>query len=253
MITIKDNLLTFNKLTDEGIINCFTLKPYDFKDFANNPNRDSQLEKIYNDLNVKIKLTKKPNQTHTNNVKVLDESNKNDQFDDVDGLVTNLKDVALVTSLADCQGILLYDKNKKAIANIHSGWKGTLNKIVVNAINLMIDTYNSNPNDIEAYLTPSIMKCCFEVDKDVVDMFKDNFDDIVDLISLGDIKEGKQKYYIDLLTLNKRTLLNLGIKEENIISSNICSKCNDNIQSYRRDKSESGRNIAIICMQSEIS
>ena len=246
-ITTKD-LITFDKLNEQNIINCFTLKPYNFKDYQISSTKDEQFDKIFNELNVNKKTIKKPNQTHTNVVKVLDKNNINDQFLNTDGLITNLKNVALVISLADCQGIMLYDSKKEVIGNIHSGWKGTLNKIVENAVKLMIDTYNSNPEDIEAFITPSILKCCFEVDKDVVDMFKENFNNIDDLITIGDIKDNKQKYYIDTVSINKRVLMNLGLKEENIITPTLCSKCNTNIHSYRRDGNNSGRNIALICM-----
>ena len=247
-ITTNNNLITFDKLNEQNIINCFTLKPYNFKDYQNNSIKDEQFDKIFNELNVNIKAIKKPNQTHTNIVKVLDENNLDDSFLNTDGLTTNLKNVALVTTLADCQGILLYDKEKEVIGNIHSGWKGTLNRIVENAINLMIETYNCNPMNIQAFITPSILKCCFEVDKEVVDMFKNNFNNIDDLITLGQIKDNKQKYYIDTVEINKRVLMNLGLKEENINTPTICSKCNDNIHSYRREGNNSGRNIALICM-----
>ena len=215
-----------------------------------------QIEKYYENLehslNKKFKKIIKPIQTHTNIVKVVDKNNINDTFQDVDGLITNLKDVALVVSVADCQGILLYDKKNKVIGNIHSGWKGTLNRIIENAINLMIDEFDSNTSDIEAFIAPSILKCCFEVDEDLVLNFKEQFKDIIidDLITLGEIKENKQKYYIDTININKRVMLKLGLKEENIVLSNICTKCHsDKIHSYRKEKDESGRNITLICME----
>ena len=248
MINIDNekHLITFDNL---NIINCFTLKPYNFRDTqVSSDEQQEEYNKIMNDLNFKAKFIK-PNQTHTNNVEIVTENNIDDKFLNTDGLLTNLKNVALVVSLADCQGILLYDKNKQVIGAVHSGWKGTLNKIVENAVNLMINKFNSNPENIEAYITPSILKCCFEVDKDVVDMFKEKYNNIDDLITLGDIKEEKQKYYIDTVEINKRVLLNLGLKNENIILSNICSKCNNNIiHSHRADGINSGRNIALICM-----
>ena len=64
------------------------------------------------------------------------------------------------------------------IGNIHSGWRGTLKRIVINAIHLMEEKFNSNPSGIEIYICPSILKCCFEVDKDVEMLFKDEFHDI---------------------------------------------------------------------------
>ena len=248
MITIdkEKHLITFNNLK---VVNCFTLKPYNFRDSqVSNEEQQKQYIQIKNDLNFDADIFIKANQTHTNNVAIVTKENINDKFLNIDGLITNLKNVALVTSLADCGGILLYDSKKEVIGNVHSGWKGTLNKIVENAVNLMIKTFNSNPEDIEAYIAPSILKCCFEVDLDVVDMFKEKFNNIDDLITLGEMKD-KQKYYIDTVELNKRILLNLGLKEENINLSNLCSKCNnDIIHSHRGDGIDSGRNIAIICM-----
>ena len=88
------------------------------------------------------------------------------------------------------------------------------------------------------------------VDKDVVDMFISNFDDIDEFIRLGEIKEGKQKYYIDTIGINKRELCNLGILEENIYLSNVCTKCSsDAYYSYRVHGQDSGRNVTLISMK----
>lgn len=243
---IKNNLITFDNLK---IINCFTLKPYNFRDSQiTKEEQQKQYSKIMNELNFKANKFIKPNQTHTNHVEIVTNNNLNDEFLNTDGLITNLKNIALVVSLADCQGILLYDPKLEIIGCVHSGWKGTLNKIVENAVKLMINEFNSNPEDIEAYITPSILKCCFEVDEDVVDMFKEKFDNIDDLITLGEVKD-KQKYYIDTVEINKRVLVSLGLKENNINKPTLCSKCNnDIIHSHRADGINSGRNIALICM-----
>lgn len=251
-IIINNNLhfMTFAKL---DTINLFTFKPYNFRsNLVSKKELNNNFNKLQEDLNYNFKYIIKPIQTHTNNVEVVTSENIDNEFNNVDGLITNLKDVALVTSLADCQGILLYDKEKKVIGNIHSGWKGTLNRIVKNAINLMISNYNCNPKNIEAYIYPSIMKCCFEVDFDVKDLFIDNFKDIDinSCISVGSIKEGKQKYFIDTISINKQVMINLGLREDNIISADMCSKCNHElIHSHRSDGVNSGRNIALICLK----
>lgn len=247
------NFMNFKKLNEQNVTNLFTLIPYNFrKNIVSDNEIKENYNKIQNDINHQFIKIVKPIQTHTNIVKVLNENNINDEFNDVDGLITNMKNIALVTSLADCQGILLYDDNKKVIGNIHSGWKGTFDKIVENAIKLMIDEFGCNPKDIEAYITPSIMDCCFEVDEDVKNMFQNKFQDINidELIKLGEIKDNKQKYYIDTIEINRRVMLNLGLNESNIISSNMCSKCNSNIiHSHRHEGINSGRNIALICLK----
>ena len=191
-----------------------------------------------------------PRQTHTNNVVVINEDNLDYELQDVDGVITKLKGVALTIATADCQSIILYDKKNEVIGNIHSGWKGTLNKILNNGINLMIKDFSSNVEDIIVCIGPSIMGCCFEVDKDVVDMFTNNFDDLEEFIRLGEIKDGKQKYYIDTIGINKKELINLGILEENIYLINVCTKCNsDTYYSYRVQGQDSGRNVTLVCMK----
>lgn len=249
----ESNYITFPKLDNQNIINLYTAKPFNFRACLVS---DKEIKQYYIDIQNSINhnFTKiiKPNQNHTNIVKVVNEENINELFEDVDGLITNIKNIALVTSLADCQGILLYDKEKHVIGNIHSGWKGTLNKIIINAIDLMITTYNSNPQNIEVYITPSIEKCCFEVDEDVKNLFMDNFKeiDIENYITKGDIKNNKQKYFIDTIDINKAIMINKGIKVENITLSNICTKCQSNyFHSHRSEGIDSGRNIALICLK----
>lgn len=253
IINSEQNYSYFKNLDNKNLVHLFTLKPFNFnKKFISDDVINEQYKNIEAILDYKFRKILKPIQTHTNIVKCVTEDNMNETFKDVDGLITNQKGIALVTSLADCQGILLYDKEKQVIGNIHSGWKGTLNRIIENAINLMKNEYHSNPNNIEAYISPSIQKCCFEVDADVKELFENEFTDIdiASCITLGEIKENKQKYYIDTVKINEQVLVKLGLSKNNIISSTICSKCNSNIiHSHRQDKDLSGRNIALICLK----
>ena len=187
-----------------------------------------------------------------NNIRIINEDNINEGFENVDGLITNLKDVALVTSVADCQGILLYDTKNKVIGNIHSGRRGTLSRICTNAINMMVEEFNSNPEDIKVYISPSIHKCCFEVWEELKHSFEEEFSeiDMAYLIKMGEFKDGEQKYFIDIVEINKRVLLNLWINDENIIISDKCSVCNsDKFHSYRKDKPNDGRNILLISLK----
>ena len=95
-----------------------------------------------------------------------------------DAMITNLRDVGLAIKVADCQAILLYDEKNKVIANVHSGWKGTVEKILGNVIDTMITDYNCDTKNIKAYICPSILQDHFEVDKDVYDIFKEKFSKI---------------------------------------------------------------------------
>lgn len=222
---------------DEELDCKFIHKPFDLK----NENDLKELSKKYKII--------KGNQTHSTNVKVITKDNINEVFDNVDGLITNLKNIYLLTVVADCQGILLFDKKNKVIGNIHSGWRGTLNRIIKNAVNIMINEFNSNVEDIKVYFSPCIHKCCFEVSIDVKEMFEKEFNDleIENYITKGNRED---KYYIDTLKLNIDYLIKLGIKEENITYSDLCTKCNSDIlHSYRKDKDLSGRNGLLISIK----
>lgn len=234
---------------DNNVISLFVHKPYNFKNNVNEETINKQFKDIEEKINIKFNKIVRMHQVHANVVKVVTEENMNSDFDNVDGLITNLKGVALITVLADCQGILLYDEENKVIGNIHSGWRGTLNRIVTNGINIMKESFSSNPENIKVYISPCIHKCCFEVDEDVKELFEKEFIDI-DLTNIISKDDNKNKYFIDTVELNKKVLLNMGIRVENIYISDICSSCNnDYIHSYRKDKPNDGRNIALICLK----
>lgn len=244
-----DNYYTFKELEKyDEIIHLYSKRNINFYNNIEGEDRLKAYNQLEKDTGHIFKKIVMGIQTHTNNVKVVREDNIDDKFDDVDGLVTNLVDVALITYSADCQTIMLYDPVKKVIGNIHSGWVGTLNKIVVNGIKIMIEEYGCNPKDIIACINPSILKCCFEVDKDVVDKFVNNFENMMDFVSLGEIKEGKQKYFIDTIGLNRRVMIEQGLLDSNIFTADQCTKCNcDKYYSYRGEHSNK-RNVALIAM-----
>ena len=201
---MNNKYFTFNNLNKyDDVIHLFTKKIFDFNsntisiDIINN-----NYKKIENDFNYKFKCIKKSIQVHSNNVKILTNDNINEEFNNNDGIITNLRGVALVTYVADCQAILLYDPVNKVIGNIHSGWRGTLNSIISVALNLMKDTFNSKYEDIRVYISTSILKCCFEVDRDVMELFKDKFNYIDNFISFKENNNGEDKYYIDTVKIN---------------------------------------------------
>lgn len=244
----KDNYLQFKTLLEfNNIGHFYSKKPLDFNYNLNSTNEINNnfnfMKKI---TNYDFKYIKGCNQTHSNNVKIVDSNNLYEEFDDCDGLITNLKNIALITKTADCQSILLYDPINSVIGNIHSGWKGTLNTIIINAIDIMEKEFHSNKSSILVFICPSIHKCCFEVEEDVMNLFKNKFNTIKDFI----IGDKKGKYYIDTIKLNKTLLINYGLNEKNIFDSNLCTKCmRDKFHSYRVEKDKSGRNIALIYLK----
>lgn len=159
-----------------------------------------------------------------------------------DALITNKVNTPLVIKTADCIPILLYDKENKVAAVIHSGWKGTLNNIVINTLNIMIDKYNSKKENISAYLYPSIRKCHFEVESDVYNMFKQKITNIDKYSTKKGIK-----YYIDLQQIVIDNLKDNNIT--NIYDSNICTYCHHDIyHSYRYNHTDK-RNYLLVMLK----
>ena len=246
---MEDRILQYEELNKySNVGHLITKKPFNFNWQKNGKEKImEQFDELQDLIGYKFKKILFPFQRHTNNVEVITNDNLDNTFDGIDGTITNLKGVALVCSLADCQGIILYDDNKKVIGNIHSGWKGTKEKIIVNAINKMIETFNSDPKDIKVFFSPSIQKCCFEVDEDVKDIFVNSFDDIDEYIIFD---SNKNKYFIDTVGINKRELIKLGILKENIFDLGICTKCNSDIyHSHRGDPITDGRNISVVFLK----
>lgn len=255
-IIFQDNgdvqYIQFKKLLKYGIKHCYTLKG-DKLDFS----KDSEYEKtsyerIVDALKIDEKTLVKPVQTHTSIVKCIDKVMESNELQDVDGLITDKPNIALTTKNADCILFLFYDPVKKVIANVHSGWKGTFQKIAEKAVVKMIDCYKCNPSDIICCICPSIRKCHFEVDEDVKDLcgkiFRFTYR-FKDFIEIGEIKDGKTKYMIDTVSINKILLAECGLKESNIIDCGLCSVCNkDKIHSARAEGENFKRATAIITL-----
>ena len=210
------------------------------------------------------------NQNHTDVIKIVEKKINNNKPDFSfteeeieDGLITNNKNLMLATTNADCILLLFFDPIKKVIANIHSGWRGTLQRISVKTIQKMVKEFECEPKDIICCICPSIRRCHFEVDRDVKEMFQNNFLDLDgkqyvnteknnknEKIKITDFIEEKNKdlkWNIDTVLINKIILQDAGLKPENIIDSGICSVCNcDIIHSYRIEKKNYKTETAII-------
>ena len=186
------------------------------------------------------------NQTHSDNIKVIETKKTKgweslvDAVADCDALITNEKNVVLTILTADCVPVLLFDREKKVIAAVHAGWKGTKEKIVVKTVLKMKEIYGCEPKDISAGVAPSIGACCYEVGEDVAKHFFDTPD--------GYIQKG-EKYMLDLPFINRKQLLDLGLEDENIEMSDVCTACEvERFFSYRKEQGCSGRFMSMIGM-----
>ena len=178
---------------------------------------------------------------------VDEKSNFNLDNQPVDGICTNVRNNILATVNADCILILFFDPIKKVVANVHSGWRGTLQKISVKTVDKMVEQYKCNPQDIICCICPSIRKCHFEVEQDVKDSFVMEFQDMFNLDEVIEEKILGKKWNIDTVRINEILLEKRGLRKDNIIDCGICSVCNsDIIHSYRIEGKGNGLSSAII-------
>ena len=184
-------------------------------------------------------------QTHTTNIRVVTEEDRGKGFtkprdyENIDGLVTNVKGLVLSTFYADCVPLYFVDVKNKAIGLSHSGWKGTVGEIGRKTVETMTREYGSKPQDILAAIAPSICRECYEVSEDVALEFQKIFPKEEHNVIMDD--KGNGKFQLDLWECNKRILMRAGIPEENISVTNICTCCNsDLLFSHRASQGKRG-------------
>ena len=120
-------------------------------------------------------------QTHTTNVRIVTREDagkgvtREKDYTDVDGLITNVPGICLVTFYADCVPLLFLDPVKKVVASSHSGWRGTVNRMGQVTVEKMQKEFGCDPKNILACVGPSICQECYEVSEDVIDMLSRRF------------------------------------------------------------------------------
>lgn len=184
-------------------------------------------------------------QTHTTNVRVVTESDrgcgltKPRPYQDVDGMITDVPGLVLATFYADCVPLYLVDPVKKAIGLSHSGWKGTVGKIGLAAVQAMQREYGTDPKDLVAAIGPSICQDCYEVGGDVIGEFekafpKEQWDRLF-------YQKPNGKYQMDLWEANRQIFLEAGVAAERISLPGICTCCNPQfLFSHRASKGKRG-------------
>lgn len=235
---VHEKYLISNYLSDLGIKNVMSLKPIDIKGDENY--FVGELPKILHHMGLDYKSINVTRQVHSNNIAIAHDNGIN-FYDDTDGLIGAKGDVLVIKS-ADCLPVIVYDYVNKRIAAVHSGWKGTANSIVKEAIQKMMGL-GSRTEDLKIYVGPHIQKNSFEVMDDVKDVFEKNFsyEDII-------FKKDETHYLIDLGQVVKCDAMSLGVKEENIYISSVDTVTDERFHSYRRDKKDYGLMYTLVCI-----
>lgn len=157
---------------------------------------------------------------------------------DTDALITDKRNIPLAVFTADCLSIFLYDPITPAVGLIHAGWQSTKENITTKTIKLMQEKFNTNLCALYVGFGPAIRDCCYEVGQEFSGYF------IQGLIKRNNC------HYLDLVGINKQRLLYLGVKENNIFDSKVCTSCrNREFFSYRKEGDSCGRMISVIMLK----
>lgn len=204
-------------------------------------------------------------QIHSDLIHVV-RSRKPDRFVG-DGLVTDLRGVALGILTADCFPVLLVDTKKKAVGAFHAGWRGTVKRIVEKGVGMMRLEFGSRPEDIHAAIGPGIQNCSFEVGEDVEEQFHSQFEYAAALFHRVQESDAVRERYpmlfmnqrapghgdpciklhLDLREANRRQLLAAGVPEKNITALKDCTYCQPRkFFSHRAERGKTGRMLALI-------
>jgi len=183
-------------------------------------------------------------QVHSNRVHIIEDNGGEWNQSEGDALATGIEDVALAVQIADCVPILIADPVKHAVAAVHSGWRGTLSRVLSQTILEMKNAFDSSPSDLLVAVGPGIRACCFEVGPEVAELFENNYP-AAHLSRPADGRPGK--HFLDLHKALDIQLDLAGVQVESRFDLGACTRCHaDEFFSYRAEGPASGRMMAVI-------
>jgi len=151
---------------------------------------------------------------------------------ETDGLITNRRDVILMTFYADCVPLMLHDPVTGYVGTVHSGWRGTANLIGLEAISLF-KALGSDLKNIQVGIGHSAGVCCYEVDQPVINALRTHFSELEMLTFM--VPKDDEKVMLDLKTANAMIFRGSGIDEANIEINQGCTICDAHLyHSHRR-------------------
>ncbi|MCL4393739.1 MAG: peptidoglycan editing factor PgeF, partial [Chloroflexi bacterium] len=162
---------------------------------------------------------------------------------DVDALLTNQTGIPLMLRYADCVPLMLFDPVHRAIGLVHSGWRGTVAKIVSKSVRAMVDAFGTRPGELVAGIAPSIGPCCYRVGPDLTADVRRAFRPSDDVL----IEQADGSVHFDLWQSNARQLRELGVGQIEI--AGVCTAHRvDDFYSWRAENAKTGRFGAIVCL-----
>ncbi len=142
---------------------------------------------------------------------------------EADGLITDVPGLCLTVFSADCLPVLLCDPQRRVIAAVHAGWRGTALGIAAQAVEQMTADYGCRPDSIRAAIGPGISACCFETRSDVPDGLRDGLSREAETCISP--LPGGEKFMVDLKRANTLWLERAGVPRSSIAVCSACTAC----------------------------
>jgi len=175
-------------------------------------------------------------QIHSNNVRIITAPG---MYEETDALITNVRNLSLCVTIADCMPIFLFDKKQNVVAAVHSGWRGCANGIVQNTLTALEKEFLTQGENLICYVGPAADKCCYEVGEEVAKQFPGKYFQ----------QKNENKFLLDMKSFVRDVLLSFRVQESNIEVAPFCTiHQSDVFHSYRRDGKFSGRMMGVIGM-----
>jgi len=196
----------------------------------------SNREKFFSALSIPVDRLAVPRQIHGDRIVSVVQPGL---IESCDALLTNLPNLFLAITVADCLPVFIYDPVFACVAAVHAGWRGSKLRIVGKAIEQMKINFGSKTADLIIFTGPSAGVCCYEVGEDVASEFDKKYV----------VKYPGDKFHLNLKEMNKDILFESGVLETNIEVADDCTICNPSLyHSFRRDGMVSGRMMGVIGM-----
>lgn len=151
-----------------------------------------------------------------------------------DGILTDEPGLMLCTVEADCVPIYMLDPVNKAVAMIHSGWRGTVGKISAKAVMAMEENYGTDPADLIIHIGPCICEKCYDVGAELIDKFAVAFGENAASAFFTPRNTGNMKFNLDMKKAVRHTLLEAGADPKKITAENRCTLEDEELCSWRR-------------------
>jgi len=222
LTSLPDNLCGF-----------FSDRTADFKEYARHGEMtDGQRRYLVDHLGHDPRRVATIRQVHGANIVMIDSAAVPD-YPDADGLLTNQVGTVLTVRTADCLPVFIWSEDTDWIGLLHAGWKSTQQQIAAKALALLKEA-GCPPASLRILFGPAIRRCCFEVGQEFQDYFP------------AQVAARNDKLYFDIAAANAAQLGLQGVGPDQIIDTGLCTCCDEDFFSYRRDGDDAGRHLSAL-------